>query len=135
LASFYEAWMDFTACKWPNNWGEDSITDHFSSMNKPLLNIENNDSLTHVISFSHFFPRIDLLPSYITENKRYLNPVLGTSLLEKQIRYLNSNIHVYGHSHVNVAVRKEHTLYINNAFGYPYKIGITAKELKCILEL
>jgi predicted phosphodiesterase len=131
----YEVWMDFIACKWPNTWAEDSITAHFISMNRSLLNIENKDNLTCIISFSHFLPRIDLLPSYIPENKRYLNPVLGTSLLEQQIRYLNSSIHVYGHSHVNIEVSKGNTLYINNAFGYPNEIGITAKKLKCILEL
>jgi hypothetical protein len=32
-----------------------------------------------------------------------------------------------------VGVKKDE--YINNAFGYPYENGITAKSLKCILEL
>ena len=130
----YEVWMDHNTCKWPNNWQEDRITNHFISMNEPRLKIHNRDQLTKIISFSHFLPRIDLLPFYIPLSKRYLNPVLGTSLLEKQIRDLNSDIHVYGHSHVNMEIRKEQTLYINNAFGYPYEFGITAKRLKCILE-
>ncbi len=130
----YEAWMDYSACKWPDNWQVDKITNYFISINEPRLKTNNRENLTTIVSFSHFLPRIDLLPFYIPLNKRYLNPVLGTSLLEKQIRDLNPDIHVYGHSHVNVEIRKEHTLYINNAFGYPYEYGITAKKLKCILE-
>lgn len=130
----YEVWMDFTACKWPNNWREDSITNFFISLNEQRLEIQPSAKLTKIISFSHFLPRIDLLPYYIPLSKRYLNSVLGTSLLEKQIRVLNSDIHVYGHSHVNMEINKEQTLYINNAFGYPYEFEITAKKLKCILE-
>jgi predicted phosphodiesterase len=130
----YEVWMDYNTCKWPDHWQENSITNHFISMNESRLKIPHKVQLTKIISFSHFLPRIDLLPFYIPASKRYLNPVLGTSLLEQQIRDLNSNIHVYGHSHVNVEIKKEQTLYINNAFGYPYEFGITAKHLKCILE-
>lgn len=59
---------------------------------------------------------------------------MGTRLLEKQIRKLGSDIHVYGHSHVNNRVMKDSTLYINNAFGYPYETRIAAKELKCIFD-
>ena len=90
--------------------------------------------MAFTISFSHFLPRIDLLPTYIPESNRYLHPVLGAFRLEEQIRYLNSNIHVYGHSHVNTEIKKEDTLYINNAFGYPSEIRITTKQLKCVLE-
>jgi predicted phosphodiesterase len=130
----YQSWMDFNACKWPNHWQEDRITNYFISMNKSLLHNKNKENITQIISFSHFLPRIDLIPFYIPADKRYLDPVMGTSLLEEQIRCLNSNIHVYGHSHVNAEIKKEQTIYINNAFGYPYELGITRKQLKCIYE-
>lgn len=124
-------WMDFRACKWPEGFTSKKITSYFININEAYLDINNK----HIISFSHFVPRIDLLPWYIPPCKRELYPVLGSSLLEKQIRKLGSNIHVYGHSHVNRQVLKENTLYINNAFGYPYETQITAKKLKCIFEI
>lgn len=95
-----------------------------------ILVIEIRKSL--FISFSHFLPRIDLMPYFIPCSKRKLYSVLGTILLEKQIRKLGSKIHVYGHSHINNQIMKDNTLYLNNAFGYPYETQITAKELKCI---
>ncbi len=125
------AWTDYTACKWPDNLDVNSITKMFISMNHPFLGIQNR----YIISFSHFLPRIDLMPSAIPPEKRLLYPVLGSALLEQQIRLLNSDIHIYGHSHVNMKARKDNTLYINNAFGYPSETLITAKELMCIFEL
>lgn len=123
-------WMDYQACKWPKDFNETSITNYFISMNEAYLDL--NDRF--IISFSHFVPRIDLLPSYIPQYHRHLFPVLGSSLLEKQIRLLGSNIHIYGHSHVNRQVSKENIEYINNAYGYPYETQITAKKLRCIFK-
>ena len=125
-----DTWMDYRLCRWPKRYDAERITHYFVDMNESYLEIENE----FMISFSHFVPRIDLLPVYIPPSKRKLYPVLGSSLLEKQIRKLQSNIHVYGHSHLNRQVFKDNTLYINNAFGYPYETHITAKELKCIYE-
>jgi predicted phosphodiesterase len=128
-----KAWADYVACVWPDNYDESNITQYFIAMNEPLA-IPNNIN-QFIISFSHFLPRIDIMPFYIPHDRRRLYPVLGTTLLENQIRKLGSRIHVYGHSHVNNQVMKNETLYINNAFGYPYETMITAKELKCIFEM
>lgn len=124
-------WADYRACKWPDSYDEKAITKHFTAINEAFLNIRNSI----IISFSHFLPRIDVMPSYIPESKKYLYPVLGSYLIEAQIRRLGSDIHIYGHSHVNTNVVKDNTLYINNAFGYPYECLITSKELLCIFEL
>lgn len=126
-------WTDYLACKWPNNYDEKSINQYSISMNEPF--VTTCSAKAFIISFSHFLPRIDVMPAYIPLDKRYLYPVLGTILLEKQIRKLDSNIHVYGHSHVNNQVMKDNTVYINNAFGYPYETRITQKRLKCIFEI
>ncbi|MDM8551421.1 metallophosphoesterase [Desulfobacterales bacterium HSG2] len=123
-------WADYSYCKWPDDFDETRITHHFISMNEAFLATRNR----FVISFSHFLPRIDLMPLYIPPKKRKLYPVLGTSMLEKQIRKLDSQVHIYGHSHVNRRVLKDNTLYINNAFGYPRETRITAKKLYCVFE-
>jgi len=123
-------WLDFSACRWPNGFDPARVTRHFVAMNEPALNVRNRT----VISFSHFLPRIDLMPAFIPPNKRKLYPVLGSSLLEQQIRKLGSDIHIYGHSHVNLRSAKDGTIYLNNAFGYPHETRRTAKELVCVFK-
>ncbi len=124
----YNCWNDFNACKWPDGYDENKITRYFLSLNEPVPILKSK----YIISFSHFLPRIDLMPSFIPANKRIIYPVLGSTRLEKQIRQLGSHIHVYGHSHFNLQIKKDHTLYINNAFGYPAESNITLKRLRCI---
>ena len=121
----HSIWRDFEACRWPNNFGLHDITSYFLELNESSLQIRNQT----VISFSHFLPRIDIMPSFIPHEKRILYPALGTTLLEQQIRRLHSSLHVYGHTHVNQQVVKEGVCYINNAFGYPSETRITAKKL------
>jgi Icc-related predicted phosphoesterase len=87
-----------------------------------------------VVTFSHFLPRIDVMPSYIPRHRRMLYPILGSDRLERQLRLFKPSIHVYGHSHVNREVEIEGVTYINNAFGYPEETRITAKRLLCIHE-
>lgn len=124
-------WVDFQACRWPEDMDETALTTLFTSMNEAHLTLRD----TTVISFSHFLPRIDLMPAIIPPAKRLVYPVLGTTRLEDQIRRLAPRIHVYGHSHVNMRTEKDGITYINNAFGYPDEQRITAKRLVCIHEI
>jgi predicted phosphodiesterase len=121
------AWVDYVACRWPLAFDELAITEYFVTLNEAHLNADNQT----VISFSHFLPRIDLMPATIPADKRILYPVLGTTLLEQQLRQLKSDTHIYGHSHVNRYLAKDDVLYINNAFGYPHE-SRARKELLCV---
>jgi predicted phosphodiesterase len=123
-------WVDFLFCKWPDHLGMEEIASRFAAMNEPLIRPPNNLA----ISFSHFVPRIDVMPDFISERNRIVYPVLGSILLERQIRQIRSDIHVYGHTHVNRRVDIDGTAYINNAFGYPSETRIAAKRLLCIHE-
>jgi predicted phosphodiesterase len=125
------AWVDFGACRWPDTYDQAAITNHFVELNKPHLSVRNQ----RIISFSHFLPRIDLMPFTIPERKRTLYPVLGTVHLEQQIRQLGADIHVYGHSHINMRNYKDKTIYINNAFGYPHETRWTARRLVSVAEI
>jgi hypothetical protein len=88
-----------------------------------------------VITFSHFVPRIDLLPAVIPPSRRgLLYPVLGAARLDCQLRQLGPSVHVYGHSHINRQVMIEGVSYINNAFGYPHETWLVAKRLLCVHE-
>lgn len=123
-------WNDFTYCLWPDPMDERSITDFFLSLNKSRLHVENS----LIISFSHFLPRIDILPSFIPPERRILYPVFGSLLLDEQVKTLKSDIHVYGHHHLNLRKKIGNTRYINNAYGYPHEDIIAKKELVCIYE-
>ena len=88
--------------------------------------------IKRLFRFLTFLPRIDVMPDYIPKVHQQLYPVLGTIELEHQIRKLGSDIHVYGHSHVNRDVVIDDVRYINNAYGNPGEERIAAKVLKCI---
>lgn len=122
------AWVDYRACRWPEGYDESAITRFFTERNiapsSPSL-----QGATQIITFSHFLPRIDLMPERIPARHRKIYPVLGSTILERQLRQLGSTLHVYGHSHVNRHVTIDGVTYINNAFGYPNEAHYTARRL------
>ncbi|MEZ2221551.1 metallophosphoesterase [Rhizobium sp. RCC_161_2] len=127
-----QTWVDFRACLWPDKMSAEDVTAHFLNLNQSVLSVQNEV----VISFSHFVPRIDLMPDYIPAHYRYIYPVLGSIGLDRQARQLQASrhLHVYGHSHVNRGVTVENIEYTNNAFGYPSEQRISRKQLLCIYE-
>lgn len=124
-------WMDFRACRWPGEWKENDIASHFYALNPQPAPA----SPVRVITCSHFLPRIDLVPSFVPPRHRALDPVLGSSQLEQQLRAHGSVLHVYGHSHINRTVSLNGVTYVNNALGYPQEQMSTAKEMHCIDQL
>jgi predicted phosphodiesterase len=123
-------WMDYRACRWPSGYTEKDVAAHFAAFNDKQVSLAGDK----VITYSHFLPRIDLMPAFISCAGRVLYPILGSARLDGQLRRLNSQIHVYGHSHVNRNVTIDGVSYINNAFGYPNETWITSKRLVCIHE-
>ena len=94
------AWADYRACRWPHGYDEAAITRWFVERNPTRLAPEL-EGAEMVISFSHFLPRIDLMPDRIPEKHRRLYPILGANVLDAQLRQLGASMHIYGHSHVN----------------------------------
>lgn len=123
-------WMDYRACRWPGDLTEADIAAHFAAFNSTEASLSGDT----VITFSHFLPRIDLMPSIIPAAQRLLYPILGSAYLERQLRRINPKIHVYGHSHVNRHVTIDGVSYVNNAYGYPSETRTTSKRLMCIHE-
>lgn len=123
-------WMDYRACRWPSGFTEKDIAAYFGKMNNKQVSL----TAGKVITYSHFLPRIDLMPGFIPNVKKLLYPVLGSWQLDLQLRSFDPDIHVYGHSHVNRQVTIDGISYINNAFGYPSETRITSKRLMCIHE-
>jgi predicted phosphodiesterase len=121
------AWADYRACRWPE-YDEAALTQFFTERN-PTSSTPSLQDAGQIITFSHFLPRIDLMPERIPDKHRKIYPVLGSNVLDEQLRALGSGTHVYGHSHVNRRVMIDGVTYINNAFGYPSESHFTAREL------
>jgi len=121
----YMMWMDYRACSWPEGFDAQRLTAHFLGMNPAAL----AEPAPRVVTFSHFLPRIDLIPSFVPRAMRTLDPVLGSDRIERQLRALGSSLHVYGHSHINRRVLIDGVLYVNNAFGYPQETSIAGRRL------
>ncbi|MFM1895169.1 MAG: hypothetical protein RLZZ385_243 [Pseudomonadota bacterium] len=123
------AWRDYRACRWPTALNSPAaINDHFLAFNEAALQIRNQT----VISYSHFLPRIDVMPRGIPEKRRRVYPVLGSEGLGRQVARLAPDLHVYGHSHVNRTVHLQGITFVNNAFGYPTESNIARKQLVCV---
>ena len=131
-----QRWMDFRACRWPEfNDNPKEISDFFWQRNQAntsqAMAISSISNKT-VISFSHFLPRIDVMPKRIPAEHRRLYPVLGSQALDTTLREIGSTMHIYGHSHVNRSIFIDEIHYINNAFGYPKETRIASKALCCV---
>ena len=132
-ANLNRAWRDFRACQWPENLNDaQAVSAHFLARNEPALEMKRTGKT--LISCSHFLPTLALMPNWIPESRRRVYPVLGSTALGEQIRRLRSDIHLYGHSHVNQALQLGATYYVNNAFATPKERRIAAKQLRCLYD-
>ncbi|MFN3162416.1 MAG: metallophosphoesterase [Pseudohongiellaceae bacterium] len=125
------AWRDFRACRWPADLDSAAaVTDYFLKLNQPRLTARNDT----VISFSHFLPSLAVMPAQIPVHRRRVYPVLGSDRLGEQVRALQPDLHIYGHSHVNQVINLEGTTFVNNAFAYPDEQRISRKRLLCVWD-
>ncbi|HXB21978.1 MAG TPA: metallophosphoesterase [Candidatus Solibacter sp.] len=124
-----QRWSDYHLCSWPELFDQPRITEYFLALNQSFLKARRQS----VISFSHFVPREDFLPT-AGSSRGFLRPVLGTSLIDAQVRQLGSFLHIYGHYHVNSRTERDNITYINNAYGYPREAHIAAKKLVCVFN-
>jgi hypothetical protein len=119
-------WADFHLCRWPQGIGD--LSQFFLEMNE--ANIKPYDA--PVISFSHFLPRRELLPSREYLKFKSLPRVAGCVSLDDQIRKLNSVIHVFGHSHIDCDLDIEGVRYVQSALRYPRERKSLSFTLKAI---
>jgi len=121
-----EGWADFYFCKWPDEI--QSVSEYFLKINEPNIKAYNGP----VITLSHFLPRRELLPPVSKLSFKGLPLVAGSTALDRQIRALNSLVHVFGHSHINFDQIIDGVRYVHNAFGYPKEEGASNFCLKLI---
>ena len=112
-ADILASWADFYFCRWPA--GLNQVCAFFLMLNEPRLRSYD----APVISFSHFLPRRDLLPSVERLKFKGLPKVAGCAALDEQIRYLKSGLHVFGHSHIRCDCVIDGVRYVQNPLRYP----------------
>ncbi len=129
-------WLDFHDCVWPPPLDlERGVAQHFLRMNEPHLQLVQSECVT--ISFSHFLPRAELLPSVSTLMNKSISLVVGCAELDAQIRQLGSSVHVFGHTHMNIDSNIGKVRYVQNAFGHPSErkaisLQKLSEDIKCI---
>lgn len=118
-------WSDNYYIKWPDQF---KPAQYFLEMNEEHLQGSFN---SRVISFSHFLPRQEVMfstgiPPSAELIKKYdrrpafnFSRVAGSSLIEIQLRKIDSFIHIHGHQHLNRDMIIHGVRYISNCFGYP----------------
>ncbi|MGH8032933.1 MAG: metallophosphoesterase [Luteimonas sp.] len=126
-----ERWMDYRACRWPAGVESREVNARLLAMNEAALRVRNRT----VVSFSHFVPRLDLLAARATATSRLLQPVMGSTGLEAQLRRLMPTVHVYGHSHRFVDTTVDGIRYVNCALGYPTEQADSPAPLRELLRI
>lgn len=137
-------WRDFHHCRWEEPFDSPrELSRYFLSLNtQPIVGysidaapgLNSSGFPKPIISFSHFLPRIDLMPRSIPRRRRVVYPVLGSAGLDQQLRQFMPNLHVYGHSHVNRSVKIDGIHYVNNALAYPRESHIASRQLLCVFD-
>eukprot|EP01041_Mallomonas_annulata_P009320 gene9320-19348_t len=72
-----------------------------------------------ILSFSHFVPRQELCPEKRLITDPYLSRVIGSDVLEEQIRRLKPHLHMFGHTHIPIDMTLEGQRYLQWSLGYP----------------
>ena len=121
-------WADFSLCEWPTEI--EQVSDFFLKMNEPRLRSYDGP----VISFSHFLPRRDLLPSVERLKFKGLPKVAGCAALDGQIRSLRSCVHVFGHSHITCDRVIDGVRYVQNPLRYPRERTSAEVPMKIIAD-
>lgn len=85
--------------------------------------------MTTVISFSHFAPRQELMP----EKRFLIEPMLATTsgsvVLESQVRRLQPDLHLYGHTHVPIDLTLQGIRYVQWPLGNKIERTLQCKSI------
>tara|TARA_R110002050_G_scaffold208917_1_gene344980 strand:- start:1360 stop:2490 length:1131 start_codon:yes stop_codon:yes gene_type:complete len=95
---------DFSMCVWPKNLDpkKDDVAKYFDELNdsNDRISLEYiKQSKGKIITYSHFLPRIELIPE-----KRFLffpnlSKAVGSIYLQQRVKDMKPILHVFGHTH------------------------------------
>lgn len=112
-ATTLTGWGDFRFCRWPIPATELDV--FFAGLNRDCKRPDSG----RVLTFSHFLPRIELLPDQAHLRFKGLPKVAGSPALEGQLRALGTEVHVFGHSHIPWDETIEGVRYLQHPLAYP----------------
>ncbi len=99
------------ACRWMET--DQEITTFMLSCNAiDSVKALGNVATSRVVTFSHFLPREELFWGWSA-----LREVMGSVRIDEQIRALHSQVHVFGHSHMDADRLTSGVRYVQHALG------------------
>jgi predicted phosphodiesterase len=105
-----DGWADRYFCRWPEGFGR--VDEALLELNAPHLHAYD----APVITFSHFVPRPELVPPVRYLRFRGLPLVAGSLGIERQVRRVGAQVHVFGHTHIPFDLTVEGVRYVQNDF-------------------
>ncbi|HET6229087.1 MAG TPA: metallophosphoesterase [Longimicrobiaceae bacterium] len=123
-----DAWSDFYFCHWPASVPRPD--EYFAALN--ARHVRRYDA--PVVSFSHFVPRLDLLPPVRYLGFKGLPRVAGSERIEEQIRLIGSAVHVFGHTHIMEDRVTDGVRYVQNWLRPLHSGAVPDAPLKLIHE-
>mmetsp|Transcript_12035 Transcript_12035/g.17911 ORF Transcript_12035/g.17911 Transcript_12035/m.17911 type:complete len:303 (-) Transcript_12035:878-1786(-) len=126
--TYQHRWLDFRQIKFPKEMHLRQTPEKPSAYFDQLNHINQftcTKPVDHLITFSHFLPRTDLLPFVALRMKPSLAYVVGNQNIDHHARQFakhvdaSSHIHLYGHSHINGDTLIDGVRYVQNAFAHP----------------
>ena len=126
-----KVFQDFRRCVWPP--GLDPLQTHVAKYFDDLNDKPPNNSLSPlshslsrlgadvIISFSHFLPRIELIPEKRFLFYPHLAKAVGSDFLAKRVSLLTPSLHVFGHTHFGWDMEMEGVRYVQAPLGYPHE--------------
>ncbi|GMH64959.1 hypothetical protein TrST_g9663 [Triparma strigata] len=124
-ATFARRWQDFRRCSWPKevasaqdlNSQDTSLAEYFAALNDCDAILQSRTDGDMLLTLSHFLPSIRLLPEKRFMVEPMLAKVVGSSFLGKQVRELQPDLHVFGHSHIPIDLEIDGTLHVQWPLG------------------
>jgi len=126
-------WADNRAIRWPATAEFNRPAAWMLARNAHALNRRYD---APVVSFSHVLPRAEAMfptpaelaawgPDVQDPTPRFnFSRVAGTSALDRQIRGLGAQLHIYGHQHRNRTLTVAGVTYLSHCLGYPRERAI-----------
>eukprot|EP01091_Cochliopodium_minus_P013539 TRINITY_DN4390_c0_g1_i1.p1 TRINITY_DN4390_c0_g1~~TRINITY_DN4390_c0_g1_i1.p1 ORF type:complete len:346 (-),score=66.38 TRINITY_DN4390_c0_g1_i1:1169-2206(-) len=138
---YQKGWLDFRTVFWPKEIIGDNdpfftnIESYFIEENKKAFDKfmeenpkvqelwkekkKGNHNKLRIITLSHMLPHYSLLSKMSVFLKPTLAFVTGSPKLGEQITNFKSDLHFFGHSHIDYNKRIKDTVYIQHSFGHP----------------
>lgn len=106
-----KGWADRRYCRWPEEI--EPVDRYMDGLNGA------SGAAGPLLTFSHFVPRLDLLPHPAFLRFKALPHVAGSRLIEARLRALGSRLHFFGHTHIRCDQHLGGVHYLQDGLGYP----------------